>query len=671
MINAFNNIGYSILKKDGYFETENILEKRKILLFHQSLILKEKKDKKGNKILNGRAICLNFDLENKEIEFKLSEKELIEEHRESFFAFRLAAPKDKKKFLSTNNVTTFFTSLFKESIEYINDKNEKRKSKLWFYENVSYEYRQFLEEIYNQFFVKIDKSIFLDYKKLAKDQMNIFNNIKEEYPKEKTDEWYKRFLNKKFFNSESKNIFNFPYIFIITFNNLFIQQYEKGKYNYDYISLCYYDLLKRFSIENSKNNKHCHICKKNKDVMQDLPLPMKFYGTTNNLNFEQVSKSNAYKSFAVCEECLFQIMTGMKYIENVFAEYMFDLNTYLIPINQKEITFDPKLYKGIIKILKTKKSQYQTEIEQIETILKKANRKNLYFNLMFYYHPPGSQQFDIIKLISNIELNKLILKLEMFDEMTKIYKLDEIGNGTNALTINNLRYYLFPSFLSHKNPDYNVYSQDLVNFLESFLTDYKIEYQMLIQRFIIIFKKRLNRNNINELSAFKMNLFISIFFKLKLIKEGGKMDTGKTVSEVMKKEYQEFFDVHYDVYGHNAFKQGLFLLGTVISKIKYAQKEKSSNFLKKLNFEGIPIRRIPALINQVKDFEDIYRKKIFQEAGIWGNILDRLQGIEKSNMKPDEVVFYLLSGISYEDYLGMKRGYEKKLEENKNEGEEK
>jgi len=164
-------------------------------------------------------------------------------------------------------------------------------------------------------------------------------------------------------------------------------------------------------------------------------------------------------------------------------------------------------------------------------------------------------------------------------------------------------------------------------------------------------------------------LFITIFFKLKLLKQGGSMNTGKSISEILKKEYQEFFDVHYDVYSNNAYKQGLFLLGTVISKIKYAQKEKSSNFLKKLNFEGIPIRRIPALINQVKDFEDIYRKKIFQESGIWGNIMDRLQGIEKSGMKSDEVVFYILSGISFEDYLGMKRGLEKKLNENKNEGE--
>ena len=684
MINAFKDIGYSILKKDEFFQTENIIEKRRRLLFHQSLVPYEKKDKQGNKVLNGRAICLNFDLDKKEIEFKLSEKELIEENREYFFAFRLGAPKDKKKFLSTNNLDTFYSAIFSETLLYIQDKRNNNRSREWFKNNITNKYEEFISMIFGKFYVngellvqKGNKKIegnYLNYEQLKENQKKLFISIMNEFgesnKKITINELYNRFLNKLFFDSDSKNISNFPPRFIVLFNNQNILEYNEGKYKNDYINLCYYDLLKRFSVEKGIKNKICHICKKENKVIQDLPLPMKFYGTTNSLNFEQVSSSNAYKSFAVCEDCLFQILTGMRYIENKFSEYLFGLNAYLIPIESKENSFNPKLYKGITKILESK-TKYKSEIEQIRHTLQKSNRKNLNFNLMFFFHPAGSQQFDILKLISNIELNKLIPKLEMFDEMTKIYSLDSIGNGTNALTLNNLRYYLFPSFLSHKNPEYNIYSKNLLNFLESFLTNNKINYFNMIQKFIAIFKKRLNRNNIDILSAFKINLAFSVFSKLKLIKVGGSMNTGKSISEVLKNEYQEFFDTHNDVYGDNAYKQGLFLLGTVISKIKYAQKEKSSNFLKKLNFEGIPIRRIPSLINQVRDFEEIYRKKVFQEKGIWGNIMDRLQGIEKSGMKPDEVVFYILTGISFEDYLGMKIGLEKKLKNNNNEGEKK
>ena len=147
------------------------------------------------------------------------------------------------------------------------------------------------------------------------------------------------------------------------------------------------------------------------------------------------------------------------------------------------------------------------------------------------------------------------------------------------------------------------------------------------------------------------------------------MNEGQFISDILKKEYQEFFDVHSAVYADSAYRQGLFLLGTVIAKIIYLQKDKSSSFLKKINFDGIAARRVPALVNQVKQFEDIYRKKIFQEKGIWGNIMDRLQGIENSALKPDEVVFYILSGISFEDYLGMKMAMEKNLTQNQTEGE--
>lgn len=693
MINTFKEIGYSVLKKDEYFKTDITAEKRKKLLFHQSLIPYERKDKKGNKILDGRAICLNFDLEKKEIEFKLSDKELIEENREYFSLFNISnSPGSKKKFFSTKNITQFYSAIFKESIDYIQKKKTDNKSKKWFEENISEDYEEILLSILNIFYIKGEYLVqkgntkiegnYLNYELLKENQKKLFtsiqNEIREDHKKITINELYNRFLNKFFFDSDTKNISNFPSTFIVLFNNQNILEYNDGKYKNDYINLCYYDLLKRFSVEKGRKDKICHICKKENKVIQDLPLSMKFYGTTNSLNFEQVSSSNAYKSFAICDDCLFQVLTGMQFVENRFSEYLFGLKTYLIPIETKKNNFNPELYKGITKILESR-TKYKNEIEQIKHTLQRVNRKNLNFYLMFFYQ--NKQQFDILKLISNIELNKLIPKFEMLDEITRIYKLDEIGNGTNALTLNNLRYYLFPSFLSHKNPDPKVYSKDLVNFLESFLTDNKINYFSLIQKFIAIFKKRLNQNKIDDLSTFKMNLFITIFFKLKLLKQGGSMNNGKSISEVLKKEYQEFFDVHNDVYNDNAYKQGLFLLGTVISKIVYAQQKKAlskgkpkkllSTFLSKLNYDGIAARRIDKLVNEVKNYTILYQEYIYEEKSIWGNLTDRLQGIEKSGMKPDEVLFYILSGISFEDYLRIKFSYERKLNEQINEGEEK
>ena len=46
--------------------------------------------------------------------------------------------------------------------------------------------------------------------------------------------------------------------------------------------------------------------------------------------------------------------------------------------------------------------------------------------------------------------------------------------------------------------------------------------------------------------------------------------------------------------------------------------------------------------------------------------MDRLQGIENSKMSKDEIIFYLLSGISYSEYIARKKYTEKKQKEIEN-----
>lgn len=46
--------------------------------------------------------------------------------------------------------------------------------------------------------------------------------------------------------------------------------------------------------------------------------------------------------------------------------------------------------------------------------------------------------------------------------------------------------------------------------------------------------------------------------------------------------------------------------------------------------------------------------------------MDRLQGIENSKMSNDEIIFYILSGISYSEYLARKKYFEKGQKEIEN-----
>jgi CRISPR-associated protein Csh1 len=337
------------------------------------------------------------------------------------------------------------------------------------------------------------------------------------------------------------------------------------------------------------------------------------------------------------------------------------MNYYLIPHADNSVSF--QIFERINIIFKRQKQRYTDDITFVKTALRTANRKTALFDLFFYYSPAGSQQFDVLQYIQSIDIQSLFTKLELFDAASETYLLDRIGQNDRSLTIQDLRFFLFPSIFSQNSqPDPKMFRKDLLTFLRCFLNDLTFNYNDLISRFVGIYKKRMHCEKQDNLSPFKMNLFLSILYQLKKLRGGDSLTTGESISNIFKEEYQSFFEAHSDIYRNNAFRQGLFLLGTLISKIKSQQKGKSSTFLKKLNFSGIPPRRVPALIAQVKEFSQIY--KIYEEPGIWGNVMDRLQGIQTSGMKPDEILFYILSGISFDDYLGMKAWHEKQLNEN-------
>lgn len=656
-----------VLDNQGFYLPQSSTDMKRYIFLINQTIKPKPNIKKDEYVLDNRAICLNFDLENNCFEFRLSDLELDEKNRNDFFAFKLPAPKDKKKFLMTNNLNTFYSSLFKESIEYITDRRKKKNSAKYFNTYIKKSYDSFLSIIKDKFYFNYDKTLILDYNKLTNNQKSIYRSILMKHDDEKYEEIWNRFINKYFFDKDSKNISNLPGIFMITFNKKTILEYDYRKFRSSYINLCYYDLFERFFSENKKENLLCHICQNHTDIIQEIPFPIKFYGTTNDLFFEMLSNKNAYKSFSICEKCLASMLTGMRSVNNYLRNLLFNLQVYIIPNNiDNNLDFD--IYNRIISLFQKRYGQYRNDIMKLNEILRKSKRKKYSFNLLFYYSEAGSQQFDILKSISNIDLQSVISTLNLFDKYSEEYSLYKIGKMDQSLTISDLRYYLFPSFYTQNQTlDYKTYSKDLLNFLEKFLNNNTFNYNSLIRSFTKIFHKRFirskqdsNRNQIDYLSPFKMTIAFTILIKLNQLSGGYKMTKTKYISEVLNEDYKKFFDTHHEIYKDNAFRQGLFLLGTIISKIKYAQKDKNLTFLRKINMSGVPPRRVPSLVNHVREFADIYKKQIFEEKGIWGNIYDRLQGIETCNMKPDEIVFYILTGISFGEYIGYKKGTEKK-----------
>jgi CRISPR-associated protein Csh1 len=101
------------------------------------------------------------------------------------------------------------------------------------------------------------------------------------------------------------------------------------------------------------------------------------------------------------------------------------------------------------------------------------------------------------------------------------------------------------------------------------------------------------------------------------------------------------------------------MLGMLINQVKKEQKEKSSTIIDRINFDGIPARRLNNLIKDVTEYLKIY--KIFDVNGLlYSQAIDRLQGIEKSEMNKDEILFYILTGVGVSRYLSFKYSKDKK-----------
>ncbi len=666
MITNFRNIGKNVLKKGGYYDSQQEIEGKKIFLFHQSLVPLKK-----NKGLD-RAIILNFNLDKREFFFEL-DKELTETNRDYFFAFKVGASRDQKKFLATNNMESLIGKTLSDSLKYLDERRKAKDSGTWLKTNISTSYDDFLKGVKDMFYreeiqtgkKKEERSFILDEKYLVSDQGSLFLNVKqdmEEKRKDKTKELdpeqvYLEFLKKKFLGGVNTEL---PSLFLVKFNGRHIMEMEE--FRESYLNLVYYDLFERYFVENAVAGKRCHVCREEKEVTGTIPLTMKFYGTTNELFFENLKNQNAYKSFAVCRECLLEVLTGMRHVENLLKDRIFNIDCFLIPNLDDAVDEFEMTLKGAVKIIRNWNTGYKEHIEYLQEIMRKSQRKGrgFSFNMMFYIS--AKNDFDILKYISNLELKPLLQKMQRFDDFTDKYNLDQVGRSEkrdNSLRLADFRFYLFPSDSSHAKAEFKVYGKDLLDFLENFLNENKIGYHDLIHRFTDIYRRCFNRENVDLLSPFKMVLFMTILNQINILKEEKPMNKGHSVSEVAKQDYRDFFVTHQQVYEENHYRQGLFLLGTVISKIVYQQKGKKATFMKKINLAGIPAHRVKNLIGEVKEYASIYT--VYEEPGIWGNIMDRLQGIETSGMKGDEIVFYILTGISFEDYLGMRAGLEKKL----------
>ena len=147
-------------------------------------------------------------------------------------------------------------------------------------------------------------------------------------------------------------------------------------------------------------------------------------------------------------------------------------------------------------------------------------------------------------------------------------------------------------------------------------------------------------------SVFKYFALIQILKQLNLLQNMKENETIiEEVTETGTNEYQQKIDSFFAKMSYNADQKAMFYLGRMLSSVAYIQKDKNKNVLEKVNFSGMDktdiLRLRNSLIEKAKQYNEV-SKVIFSDAEF-----SACFNFNDWKMKPEESVFFLLSGYSF------------------------
>lgn len=650
MIKSFKELGDQELK--GLSTSE---EKEKFL--KTQTIVPNEPSEENEDAEKYQEIVIDLNIQDKKINIKQG-KELFIENREDFFGFELLGKRGKKIYFTANNLYYHLLTI-PQMIEYIKEKLDIEKYK---------DFLAYLQKLKDVFYNTDSKKSYLSLNYFANPHKE---NIKEylgdkEINHKNIRNAFEEYVSKDILGSSRKNFVNRLNIFSLKFNNNYITE---TKYRDDYIDVVYYERQKRFFTENNpmvKKDTLCGVCNNKKLVTGKIDIPTKFYVTSSPFFFENLNEKNAYKSFGMCQDCYQKVMIGISQVKKNYSSKLFnELRYYVIPKNINNANNYKKQLQLIQNILSDKGESYKESIKKISSLNKKNNRRsNLKVDFLFWR--PDQASFIVLDTIDDVSYQHI---QKVFYKLYQINK-ESFGNinysNKYSLRFNDLRWLLFPNYKSHNSPDPKLYRKEILNLFDSILKSKKIDYKYLIKQFNFILRKRYfkNKNSFEDIIAhpLKMNVMLSWFDQISELGGGFKMEEGNHFTEIENDDINNFFETHKETYNNNYYRQGLFLLGILMNQVlKEQQKEnKSANILDKLSFDGMPVRRVKKFVKDITEILNIYDKYKNNQL-LHSQMMDRLQGIENSSLNKDEVVFYILSGISFGRYLGHKY-YEKKEE---------
>lgn len=660
MILNYRSIGELLIEAKGISDKNSINYKRFILGCFCSELSEYTKNTDDDGVSIGRILRLNLDTAASTAEFSLAEQ-LDPSRASEIMLFKKPAPNDPNVFATTNALISIVAFQLWHSLD-----DPIMKHVKWTRPDQAVDFRQSMEQIRDRFFVKTRTGWLLKKSLLVGKQQEGFPSPigDQRYEAKESDAKFNELLRSDLTEYHKKTLKvlydqNQGFALAIDGENL-----HQGEHAQEYLDFMYHKIVEGRYAKQIKGV--CHLCHSEGVVGEEVSLKQKFYGTTNPCYFDNVSSTKTYTSFGICQACDNKLAVGMSHAMNNLRFWVMDVSCIIIPdIDQSSGMIDRSELAAVERVLDRRAGRKGSIDEEINTLLK-LDKKCRGFSMLFYDKQLLKQEFKIINWVRELKFAGLAEKTRDLEDLCEDFQLYKVGENT-GLNLRGLRMLILPSKRSHKiksDGEYSVVARKIAKLADDYLNSRPLNYCDLIRSFIDVWTHIDSDSQEtyvdHKLAALTLGLYVKHLNNFNMLKGVKAMESEQKTSTLLDPKqhhsYLDYFENHACLYGNaenSKYFRGLFMLGTMIGKIERAEytKTKNKTFSNRLNFKGISPRRVKAVYNTVEEYLKI--RDIWMDNQALAYCSESLLGIEDSSVLPQEVVYYLLAGRAYENYLAI------------------
>lgn len=400
---------------------------------------------------------------------------------------------------------------------------------------------------------------------------------------------------------------------------------------------------------------YCSLCRSMDNINFKLTKVKIKYYITDKISFaSDINKKNFYRSFGLCKSCYKKLQSGEVYVKDFLKTNISIFDVYIIP----HFIFQSHLDKTQLddcseKIRKKiKRLNNFTEIMSFRDELYNANIDDDPYLIDFVFFEASNQATKIKKVIKDLEPS-------VFDEMQKgLSDVNKQYQGYYGKFGFDLQcfFHLIPS-IKGKGGKYSARLKQLIEWYSAIFSGRSINEKSIVENSIARARQFIVKNEEFEMinTIIKTNMAISFLMIIGCVKKNTEKG-GDFMTIELKPEIRNFIERA----GYDDEKTGLFLLGTLISEIAYAQYKRNEKkpILNKLNYWGMDRTKIISLSNEI--FNKLKQEKILPyNERLYGECM-KLIGQSSLTMPKKEMLFLILTGYSISTTCNIKEAQENK-----------